>query len=280
MCWNSIRSWVKLVRFHEYGPLALIACLSGALLSETVFDVRLLQLIAYTLFGSISAFVINDLADISADLAVGRFRNPLTTGELGVKEVLTFFTSTSALAIISLIGVNLHAFTLALITLTLSYLYSIGIRFKEFIPADLLIHGLVPALLTLTSYIVFRPLDVKALILSSMVFTASCIGGILQEIRDLSNVRSTVKYLGVRRSKDLTLILTTSTLVLYLLLTVTVYELNYLVVYTPLAYLILSPVIRFWKDELVVEELISKLRSRTTVIATLIVTTYLLLKLL
>lgn len=280
MCWRSIRPWIKLIRFYEYGPLALIACLSGALLSKAEFDVKLIQLITYTLFGSISAFVINDLADVSDDLVIGKFRNPLTTNELSVKEVLTFFTLTSTIAIISLIGINVYAFTLALITLTLSYLYSIGIRFKELIPTDLLIHGLVPALLTLTSYTAFRPLSIEALILSSLVFTASCTAGVLQEIRDLSNVRTTAKRLGVKKSKDLTLLLTTSTLVLYILLTISVPELNYLVVYAPLAYLILSPVIKFWRDELVVEELIGKLRFRSTVIATLILITYLLLELL
>ena len=114
-----------------------------------------------------------------------------------------------------------------------------------------------------------------SLILALIVFTSSLTVELLQEIRDLSvNSRSTVKYLGVKVSKDLTLTLVVITSVLYILLTLSRYDLNYLVIYSPLTYLIVEPVIKFRGDYLSVEEVISKLRFRTTLLVTLALITY------
>ena len=143
---------------------------------------------------------------------------------------------------------------------------------------DLIIHGLVPTLLTLTTYIAYRPLSLDALILSLIVFTSSITSELLQEIRDLSiNSRNTVKYLGIKVCKDLILTLVITTSVLYVLLTLSRYDLNYLVIYSPLTYFIIEPVIRFRNNYLSVEDVMSKLRFRTTLLVTLVLTTYVVL---
>lgn len=114
-----------------------------------------------------------------------------------------------------------------------------------------------------------------SLILALIVFTSSLTVELLQEIRDLSvNSRSTVKYLGVKVSKDLTLTLVLITSALYILLTLSRYDLNYLVIYSSLTYLIVEPVIKFRGGYLSVEEVISKLRFRTTLLVTLALITY------
>jgi len=65
--------------------------------------------------------------------------------------------------------------------------------------------------------------------------------------------------------------------VLYILLTLSRYDLNYLVIYSPLTYFIIEPVIKFRSNYLSVEEVISKLRFRTTLLVTLALTTYVVL---
>jgi hypothetical protein len=118
-------------------------------------------------------------------------------------------------------------------------------------------------------------LCLDSLILALIVFTSSLTVELLQEIRDLSvNSRSTVKYLGVKVSKDLILTLVLITSTLYILLTLSRYDLNYLVIYSPLTHLIVEPVIKFRGGYLSVEEVISKLRFRTTLLVTLALITY------
>lgn len=272
-------SWIRLVRFHEYGPLSIMVCLSGALLATDDLDFRLVQLVAYTVFGSISAFVINDLSDISDDLAARKFRNPLVTGDLSMRAVLASFTLTASLSITSLVGLNIYAYALGLTTLALSYQYSIGFRLKGLVPADLITHGLVPSLLSITSYVTYRDVGIDALILASMTFTASCVAELLQEIRDLST-SSTASYLGVKRSKDLALILTIIASTLYASLTIIRADLSYLIIYLPSSYLVINPLLRFRKGYISSEEVINELRHRITLIAVAILTTYLTLKLL
>jgi len=86
--------------------------------------------------------------------------------------------------------------------------------------------------------------------------------------------RTTVKYLSVKVSKDLTLTLVVITSALYILLTLSRCDLNYLIIYSPLTYLIVEPVIRFRGGYLSVEEVISKLRFRATLLVTLALITY------
>lgn len=264
-----------MIRFHEYGPQVIITCLATALIASKELDIRLVKLIIYAVSGSISAFILNDIVDVDEDRVLGKFRNPLASGELGVGTAAILYLLTATASITSLVGFNIYVITLALTTLSLSYLYSVGIRFKELVPMDLVVHGLVPTLLVLTTYVTYRPLSLDSLILALIVFTSSLTVELLQEIRDLSvNSRSTVKYLGVKVSKNLTLTLVVITSALYILLTLSRYDLNYLIIYSPLTYLIVEPVIKFRGGYLSVEEVISKLRFRTTLLVTLALITY------
>lgn len=276
---SLLGSWIRLVRFHEYGPLSVMVCLSGALLAADGLDLRLVQLVAYTVFGSMSAFIINDISDIPDDLAARKFRNPLVTGDLGMKAALASFALTSSLSITSLVGLNVYAYALGLTTLALSYQYSVGFRLKGLVPADLITHGLVPSLLSITSYAAYRDVGTDALILASMVFAASCVAELLQEIRD-SSASSTASYLGVKRSKDLALILTITASALYAALTVTRADLGYLIAYLPASYLVVNPLLRFRRGCIGPEEVVSELRLRTTLIAVAVLATYLAFKLL
>ena len=269
---------IKLFRFHEYGPLVIITCLTTALLATKELDIKLVKLLVYATSGSISTFILNDIVDVDEDRMLSRFRNPLVNSELSVNTALILYLLTATASITALVGLNIYVITLALTTLTLSYLYSVGIRFKDLVPTDLLIHGLVPTLLTITTYITYRPLSLDLLILALIIFTSSITSELLQEIRDLSiNSRSTVKYLGIKVSKDLILTLVMIASVLYILLTLSRYDLNYLVIYSPLTYFIIEPVIKFRSNYLSVEEVISKLRFRTTLLVTLALTTYVVL---
>jgi len=269
---------IKLIRFHEYGPLVIITCLTTALLATKELDIKLVKLLVYATSGSISTFILNDIVDVDEDRMLSRFRNPLVNSELSVNTALILYLLTATASITALVGLNIYVITLALTTLTLSYLYSVGIRFKDLVPTDLLIHGLVPTLLTITTYITYRPLSLDLLILALIIFTSSITSELLQEIRDLSiNSRSTVKYLGIKVSKDLILTLVMIASVLYILLTLSRYDLNYLVIYSPLTYSIIEPVIKFRSNYLSVEEVISKLRFRTTLLVTLALTTYVVL---
>jgi 4-hydroxybenzoate polyprenyltransferase len=267
-----------LIRFHEYGPQVIITCLATALIASKELDIRLVKLIIYATSGSISAFILNDIVDVDEDRVLSKFRNPLASGELGVGTAVILYLLTATASITSLVGFNIYVITLALTTLSLSYLYSVGIRFKELVSMDLVVHGLVPTLLVLTTYVTYRPLSLDSLILALIVFTSSLTVELLQEIRDLSvNSRTTVKYLGVKVSKDLILTLVVITSALYILLTLSRYDLNYLIIYSPLTYLIVEPVIRFRGGYLSVEEVISKLRFRATLLVTLALITYVVL---
>jgi len=65
---------IKLIRFHEYGPLVIITCLTTALLATKELDIKLVKLLVYATSGSISTFILNDIVDVDEDRMLSRFR--------------------------------------------------------------------------------------------------------------------------------------------------------------------------------------------------------------
>lgn len=225
------------------------------LATTTDSDFRLIRLFTYCVTGSVSAFVINDAADALEGEVGNTSRNPLVTGELDYKSVLKLFTVVSALSVTFLIGLNMIAFYFRVNNVSACLPILDRVRFKDRPPADLSIHGLVPALLAITSYTAFNPIGIDTLLLSALIFASSCVVELLQQLHDLS-VRGSVKYLGIKRSKDLVLVLSIIVVVLYVVLTILRYELRPLTIYTFSAFFILKHIVMFRNDVLSAEELI------------------------
>jgi 4-hydroxybenzoate polyprenyltransferase len=58
--WNA---FVRIVRFHEYGPCYLFSALACGLVAKFPVDSRLLPVLLFVAVSSIFGFVINDIAD-------------------------------------------------------------------------------------------------------------------------------------------------------------------------------------------------------------------------
>jgi len=278
---TNLRAWVDLIRFHEYGPLAIMCGVVGALLATRDIDYRLIQLLIFITSSSISAFILNDLTDVEEDRLKGRCRNPIATGRLSVKAARNAFLITALTSIITLLALNIYVIAVGLLILSLYWSYSYGIRLKDKPPADLIIHGAIPALYIIAGYVTYRPLSTGAVLLSAMAFTLSCMSELLQELRDLNadtlRRKTTLAVIGVKGGVNASITLMILSITLYIVLTVINVIPIYFIAFTPLSYLLLSPLIKLKVGVVGVEDVINQLRLRGSLIALVIIATYVLL---
>jgi len=140
---------------------------------------------------------------------------------------------------------------------------------------DVAYHGLCLAILAAMGYTEFRPFDVSCLFLVSMVFLLSVMSQILQEVRDYetdrSMIRTTVTFLGKRRSLIICLALFTSAFSLFLLsLFYGVVPLESLLL-SPLTYFIIAPITQaIWNEEYE-DRMLREIRERRLIMIALLI---------
>ncbi|MFQ6076633.1 MAG: UbiA family prenyltransferase, partial [Candidatus Bathyarchaeia archaeon] len=216
------------------------------------------------------------------DRQAGKDRNPLAAGRLGRRDGLLLVIAFLLPSLAILPFLNPFNRVLGLIVLFLFFTYSSGIRAKSVPVLDVAYHGLCLAILGVMGYTQQRPFDISCLFLSAMIFLFSSVSQIMQEIRDWEHDRkaivTTVTWLGKRKSLALSLILL---LISFGLLMIApfhgVVPFEYLLL-SPLAYFIVSPIIRGMRSEQFHNLMIGQIAFRGPIVMAILLVSFLLLR--
>jgi len=218
---------------------------------------------------------VNDLSDAELDRSAGVIRNPVSTGELSRRSCISVALLVLLVSLAALSSLSLQNRLLGLVVIFLYFTYSWVVRAKARPMLDVAYHGLCLAILAAMGYTEFRPFDVSCLFLVSMVFLLSVMSQILQEVRDYetdrSMIRTTVTFLGKRRSLIICLALFTSAFSLFLLsLFYGVVPLESLLL-SPLTYFIIAPITQaIWNEEYE-DRMLREIRERRLIMIALLI---------
>jgi 4-hydroxybenzoate polyprenyltransferase len=253
------------------------ATVVGAILSSSIVDSRMVWLLMFSAFSAAFGFVVNDLSDAELDRSAGVLRNPFSKGELSRGRGIMLAIFLFLVSMMPLFSLSLKSQLLGLVVIFLYFTYSWILRAKAWPILDIVYHGSWLAILATMGYAEYRSFNVVCLLLASLVFFLSAVSQILQEVRDYETdrktVRTTVTLLGRKRSLVLCLAFFMSALAIFLLLLFySVFPFEILLL-SPLAYLIVAPIIQAIDNEEYEDVMLKKIRERRLIIiATLIVT--------
>jgi 4-hydroxybenzoate polyprenyltransferase len=275
---SQIGPWLALIRFKEYGPFFILCGAAGALYAGVGTLLPLAGVLLFIGFFSTSAFVLNDVADWRLDSAPGS-RNPISLGTISRASALGFFVVLAAASLASLLVVPPPALYAAPLVYALYWGYSVGPAFKSRPILDVAVHGSVPGLFVVMGYAAYAPPSAGSYLLGGVVFCLAGMSEVLQEVRDLAKDtalrRTTASYLGQRGSADLALGLFVSSIALLVVAEVTQAVPIWLVLLTPLAYLIASPLLSLRAGKTEVTKAISAVRVRGLLLAGALILSYL-----
>lgn len=278
----SLRPWISLIRFEEYGPFFLLSAISGALLARGSLSLELLDLLLFVAVVSVSAFVLNDVTDAPFDAARSKVRNPVATRRISKRSASSLFLLLAASSALLAVQLGATEFALAILLFFLCWGYSLGPRFKAHPGTDLVVHASVPATFVLMGYALYSGISVGALLLAGAVACFSAVSGLLQEVRDIQvdafNRRTTAKALGVTASSSLVMSLGVGGVVLYSCLALAGYLPLPMLVFVPLGVLLIWPLVRMRAGEIGADSVIAQVRSRGLLLVVLLLLAYLLLE--
>lgn len=157
------------------------------------------------------SFAINNCSDVREDKLNSKKKNPIARGELNLNQAIIFSFLLAVLGLIAARLFELKVFLLYLISILLSYSYSIPpLRFKSRLLLDIASHGLFfGAFLFFLPVIIFAPkITLMHYIISFSIFYYSIILELRNHLQDYesdkeANVKTTVCVLGPKRSKSL-----------------------------------------------------------------------------
>lgn len=236
----------------------------------------------FACFSILFGLMLNDLEDAQLDMEAGKYRNPMASGKLGRRSGLLLVIAflTPSLAILPLL--NPLNRVLGLIVLFLFFTYSSGIRAKAVPVLDVAYHGLCLAILGVMGYTQQRPFNTSCLFLSTMIFLFSSISQIMQEVRDWEHDRrsimTTVTWLGKRKSLALALTLLMASIGLLAIAPFQgVVPFKYLLL-SPLAYFIITPIIRGMRSERFHSLMIDQIAFRGPIVMAILLISFLFLR--
>ena len=189
---KQIRGLIRLTRWKEYVPFVVPLTVLGALLAARPNDIQLdWRLIVVTLANILAvayAFMINDIEDAPDDARdpARAARNPITTGEIGVR---VGYTACRVVAVITLILYALGgvwALGIGIVTLLLSHLYSWRpVRLKAWPVTDVVSHSLMlSGLLLLAGYFTYHTQPGIVWLVAASVTLVSVYGQLYNQLRD------------------------------------------------------------------------------------------------
>ena len=106
----SRSAFVRIVRFHEYGPCYLVSAVACAFVARYPVDSRILPVLLFVAVSSIFGFVINDIADAELDRKAGKLRNPVASGDMSVATAWGLVVVLLGVAISSIYFLGFPAF--------------------------------------------------------------------------------------------------------------------------------------------------------------------------
>lgn len=282
---NRIASWnafVRIVRFHEYGPCYLVSALACGFVARFPVDSRILPVLLFVAVSSIFGFVINDIADAELDRKAGKLRNPVASGDLSVAPAWTLVVVLLGVATLSIYLLSFLNRLLGILVIMLFGGYSFGLRAKARPGLDVVSHASWNAIYGVMAYSVYRPLDFVGVGLSGMLFLLSMFVEFVNEIRDHDSdrdtIRTTVTLVGKKRALKACVVL----LFLVLALFVSVVVLGglpwVLLVFSLSIIFLVTPIINALRNEEKEQDLMPALVNRGTIIGLLLLVTYLAVK--
>ncbi|MDX2159789.1 MAG: UbiA family prenyltransferase [bacterium] len=190
--WSQIRGLIRLTRWKEYIPFVIPATVVGALLAaypnNQSLDWRLIMVTVGNILAVAYAFMINDIEDAPDDARDPdrAARNPITSGEIGVRIGYAACRLVAAVTLIAYALCGLEVFLIGGLTLLLSHLYSWRpVRLKAYPVTDILSHSLMlSGLLLLAGYYVYDNAPGIVWFVAAGASLISAYGQLYNQLRD------------------------------------------------------------------------------------------------
>lgn len=211
---SQLRGLVRLTRWKEYVPFVIPLTILGALLAARPHNINLDWRLIVVMFANILAvayaFMINDIEDAPDDARDPdrAARNPITTGEIGVRIGYNACRVVAAATLICYAFGGVSVFLIGLATLLLSHLYSWRpVRLKAWPVTDVVSHSLMlSGLLLLAGYYIYDAQPGIVWFVAAAVTFVSVYGQLYNQLRDYdmdkaAGLRNTAIILGENNTK-------------------------------------------------------------------------------
>lgn len=189
---DQLRGLIRLTRWKEYIPFVIPLTILGALLAarpnNVLLDWRLIAVTIANILAVAYAFMINDIEDAPDDARDPKraARNPVTTGEIGVRMGYAACRFVAAVTLILYALGNLYVLGIGIATLLLSHFYSWRpVRLKAWPVTDIVSHSLMlSGLLMLAGYFAYHSQPGIVWFVAACVTLISVYGQLYNQLRD------------------------------------------------------------------------------------------------
>lgn len=210
-----MREILELSRWKEHLPYTVPLTILGAIIASSTrvgLDYRLVFVVMANILTMSYAFMLNDIEDAPDDArdAHKANRNPISAGRLSSHDAYTVVRSLAIIALVFYAFTNRLTFSLGILTLLLSHLYSWRrVRLKAHPVTDILSHSLMlSGLLLLTGFTAYSREFKEIWALAAAVILFSVYGQLYNQIRDFdvdtkAKLKNTTILVGKRRASYL-----------------------------------------------------------------------------
>jgi 4-hydroxybenzoate polyprenyltransferase len=189
---DQLRGLIRLTRWKEYIPFVIPLTVLGALLAarpnNLLLDWRLIAVTLANILAVAYAFMINDIEDAPDDARDPdrAARNPVTSGEIGVRMGYAACRVVAAATLILYALGNLYVLGIGIATLLLSHFYSWRpVRLKAWPVTDVASHSLMlSGLLMLAGYFTYHHQPGIVWFVAACVTLISVYGQLYNQLRD------------------------------------------------------------------------------------------------
>jgi len=278
----SRNAFVRILRFHEYGPCYLVSALACAFVARYPVDSRILSVLLFVAASSIFGFVINDIADAELDRKAGKLRNPIASGDLSVVAAWALVVVLLGVATLSIYLLSFLNRLLGILVIMGCSGYSFGLRAKTRPGLDVVYHASGGAIYAVMAYSVYRPLDFVGAGLVVTLFLLSMLAELVNEIRDYDSDRgmimTTVTWVGKKRALQTCVVLLSLVLALFVSVVLVGGLPWILLAFSPSIIFFVAPIINALRNEQKEQDLMPAFVNRGTIIGLLLLVTYLIVK--
>ncbi|MBZ0277565.1 MAG: UbiA family prenyltransferase [Anaerolineae bacterium] len=189
---QQLSGLIRLSRWKEYVPFVMPLTIIGALMAApphgVSLDLRLAAVTAANILAVAYAFMINDIEDAPDDARdpARAARNPISTGEIGVRIGYTASWLVAAAALVMYASGGPDVMGIGIVTLLLSHLYSWRrVRLKAWPVTDVVSHSLMlSGLLFLAGYFIYHNQPGIVWLVAASVTLMSVYGQLYNQLRD------------------------------------------------------------------------------------------------
>lgn len=189
---DQLRGLIRLTRWKEYVPFVVPLTILGTLLAtrpnDILLDWRLIAVTAANILAVAYAFMINDIEDAPDDARDPdrAARNPISSGQIGVRIGYAACRVIAALTLILYALGGVWALVIGIVTLLLSHLYSWRpVRLKAWPVTDVVSHSLMlSGLLLLAGYFTYHTQPGIVWFVAASVTLVSVYGQLYNQLRD------------------------------------------------------------------------------------------------